>query len=288
MAYFGKNDFKKKHSANDDISRAIARPIYAAMQTGKNLYTRGKSYMRGRKTHTKKGGKKRRKTYKKKEDGGCWSGGKRKKTLEKAGAPMSCFPGNSLVIMADKSIQPISEIRLGDRVQSCRGPSFPAATVMFVPHAPNHDNHVFHRLTTESGVALRATELHYLPVRRSSVTSSYTQYVVRCKDVLVGDFVETLQGGWEKVVRHEKDVTGKGVYSFLTNEEFIMVDNVRASPFGYDLFSHEVYHQLFNVLRFTYHWLPSLNQHPEKVLACEKMVDKWVRNSTKEIEMVSF
>jgi len=289
MNYFGNS--KKQHSANDDISRAIAKPIYAAMQTSKKMYSRGNKFLRG----NKRGG---RKTYKKKgkkgkkENGGCWSGGNRRRKrktlrpLEKAGALM-CFPGNSLVIMADESMKPISEIRLGDRVQSCRGPSFPTATVMFVPHAPNHEEHMFHRLTTESGRALRATELHYIPVRRSSVSSVCMQYVVRCKDVLVGDFVETLQGGWEKVVIHEKNVAGKGVYSFLTNEEFIMVDGIRASPFGYDLFSHEVYHQLFNILRFSYHWLPSLNQHPEKVLACEKMVDGWVRHSTKEIEMVS-
>jgi hypothetical protein len=281
MKYFGNPN--QEHSANDDISRAIAKPLYAAFRTGKNVYTRGRKFLRGK----KRGGKR---TYKKKSDnGGCWKGGKQKrrssKTLEKGGLP-TCFPGNALVIMADGSQQAISAIRLGDRVQSCRGPAFPAATVMFVPHAPNEGVHMFHRLTTASGRALRATELHYLPVRPSYDRAK--EEVVRCRDVCVGDWIETLQGGWEEVVRHEKDVSGVGVYSFLTEEEFIMVDGVRASPFGYDLFSHEVYHQLFHMLRWSYHWVPSWNEHPETVLAWEAWLDKTTSPYLRPAEVVSF
>jgi len=205
-----------------------------------------------RKTAKRKGGcwKSLRKTYRK-----VFSGKGGKGSSKKKKAKGVCFPGDAKIALEDGRIVPISDIRVGDRVKDLTGEK--AHTVVFVPHEPNFETHTFHRLTLLGGGSLRLTELHYIPVRRAD-----KEVVINAKNVLVGDMVET-RSGWTPVVAIETDIEAEGIYSFVVDgSPFITVDGVRVSPYGYDLFSHEVYDRLFHLFRLSYRVLPSLNQSP--------------------------
>jgi Hint module len=198
--------------------------------------------------------------------GGCWKwlglsprkskkrGGGAKKTAKRKTV---CFPGDADVIKEDGSKVPISDIRVGDRVV---GADQAVSTVVFVPHEPNFDQHTFVRLTLSEGRSIRLTESHFIPVRRSG-----TEIVIRAKDVLIGDFVESLQPNreWMEIIGYDPEVVSEGVYSFSTDEEFICIDGFRLSPYGGQLFSHSVFHRLFSLFRFSYSWVPALNRSPQ-------------------------
>jgi len=182
---------------------------------------------------------------------------KRRSGGEKTPSPLSgpsCFPGDAYVIKEDGSKVPISDIRVGDRVV---GANQAVSTVVFVPHEPNFDSHSFVKLTLSNDRTIRLTESHFIPVRRSG-----TEIVIRAKDVLVGDFVESLQPNreWMEITRYDPEVVGEGVYSFSTDEEFICIDGFRLSPYGGQLFSHVVFHRLFSLFRLSYSWIPAFNK----------------------------
>jgi hypothetical protein len=132
---------------------------------------------------------------------------------------------------------------------------------------------LFNRLTLLGGGSLRLTELHYIPVRHSLQEK---EEVIRAKDVVVGDWVETRSGGWTPVVAIEKEVEAEGVYSFVVDgSPFITVDGVRVSPYGYDLFSHEVYDRLFSVFRLSYRVWPAVNKSPAVAKTWLALEDAW-------------
>ena len=189
-------------------------------------------------------------------------GGKRfRRTFRKRGKRPSkrvgvCFPGDSQIVLEDGHRVPISKIQVGDKVMGFTGDK--SHTVVFVPHALNEETHLFHRLTLLGGGSLRLTELHYIPVRHAGEEK---EVVIRAKDVVVGDLVETRSGGWIPVVAIETDIEAEGVYSFVVDgSPFITVDGVRVSPYGYDLFSHEVYDRLFNIFRLSFRVFPAFNK----------------------------
>jgi hypothetical protein len=192
----------------------------------------------------KRGGKRFRRTFRKK-------GGKR--PSKRVGV---CFPGDSQIVLEDGRRVPISKIQVGDKVMGFTGDK--SHTVVFVPHALNEETHLFHRLTLLGGGSLRLTELHYIPVRHAGEEK---EVVIRAKDVVVGDLVETRSGGWIPVVAIETDIEAEGVYSFVVDgSPFITVDGVRVSPYGYDLFSHEVYDRLFDIFRLSFRVFPAFNK----------------------------
>ena len=213
-------------------------------------------------------------------------GGGRKKKGSKGGnktakrEPNVCFPGKVLITMETGEKRPIQDIRVGDRVIAVNSQYEQVpATVIFVPHPLNFDVHSFFRFTTNRHKNLHMTGLHYIPVIRfHPLLGKDYKKVVSCWEVVVGDRVVTTDGE-ETVTKIEENVQCNGVYSFTTTEEFLLVDDVVASPYGNDLFSHETYHRLFDVLRMTYNYVPQFNRMPSVtngILATEAVLSSWM------------
>ena len=213
-------------------------------------------------------------------------GGRRK--TRKAGRPTAatrrgsiCFPGNAKVTMETGVQKPISQIRVGDRVQTTQKNGKEVATVIFVPHELNVETHFFIELITSTGRTIRMTENHYIPIKRIDpefLSESYK--VVLCKDVCIGDRVLLEDGSTDLVAHIQENVADEGIYSFTTDKEFIAVDGFVVSSFGYDSFSHETLYWLFGLLRFTYTWNPAFNANPDLakwVLALQSGLDYFVK-----------
>jgi len=186
----------------------------------------------------------------------------RRKKIKASG--QVCFPGDAQIQKESGEFVPIRDIRVGDRVWAANRDGVQVtSTVIFVPHEPNEEKHKFVQLTF-AGQRLRLTDLHYLPLWRMDPESGvWSRYIKRAMDVEVGDRLLLEGCQQDDLVRKvERDVEAQGVYSFVTDEEFLVVDGVVVSPYGYDLFSHDVYHQIFNVLRWSYRIAPVLNRQP--------------------------
>jgi hypothetical protein len=129
--------------------------------------------------------------------------------------------------MEDGQTKAISEVVIGDRILSADAhgkTSF--SPVVYVPHSANQVEASFVTVSTAAGRSVKMTANHILP---AGVCGAAMRQV-RADGVAVGDCVMTVDGQ-EKVVGVAA-TQGKGIYTVVTNEEYIVVNGVIASPFG--------------------------------------------------------
>jgi hypothetical protein len=150
-----------------------------------------------------------------------------------------CFAGSETVLFESGEVKLISEVAVGDRVQVPGGFS----EVVAVPHGRNEIPTSFVEITTGFGDSVKMSPAHL--VSAGSCGSSLP--LAYAKDVRVGDCVMT-GSGVQAVVSSVKDVQGKGIYSFVTREEFIVVGNVVASPFAVNHFVPNMFYNIHRAL----------------------------------------
>jgi Hint module len=158
-----------------------------------------------------------------------------------------CFAADELVENGDKI--KISLVRVGDRILSAsRSGRFSYADVVAVPHKKNDIEASFVVISTASS-DLKLTADHYL---MAGVCGS-EMILKKASDVSVGSCVMTTTGS--AVVTTTSVARGRGVYTVVSTEEFIVVNGIVASPFA---LNHYAADSFYNVFRTLYHNAPSL------------------------------
>ena len=150
-------------------------------------------------------------------------------------AAAACFADTEMVQLevlpdsASKKYIPLRDVQIGDRILTVNNQGHQVySPVVYLPHGQNNDRTTFMILTTESGRDVKMTRNHYLP--GGACSSPNTLPMIVASQVMVGDCVETVSGR-EQVVSVEK-VEGKGIFTVITMEELIVVNDIVATPFG--------------------------------------------------------
>ena len=152
--------------------------------------------------------------------------------------------------MESGELKSISEVKVGDRILAANSAGKTVfSNIVFVPHGANKESALFAHITTESGRDVKMTQNHILPAGMCGTSLS----LVYASKVVVGDCIQTVSG--EEKVSMVESVGGEGVYTIVTNEEFIVVNGIIASPFGAN---HMMANMFYNVHRFVYSISPSL------------------------------
>ena len=118
-----------------------------------------------------------------------------------------------------------------------------------MPHGANKESALFAHITTENGRDVKMTQNHILPAGMCGASLP----LVYASEVSVGDCIQTVSG--EEKVSNVENVQGEGVYTIVTNEEFIVVNGIIASPFGAN---HMMANLYYNVHRFVFAISPML------------------------------
>jgi hypothetical protein len=146
-------------------------------------------------------------------------------------------------------IKAISDIKVGDRVLAAGTfGNTHFSEVVFIPHSANMERAEFIHIITEDK-DLKMTKNHILP---SGLCGSNLP-LVHASEVSVGDCVQTVSG--QEKVTSISIVRGNGVYTIVTNEEYIVVNGVIASSFGAN---HMMANLFYNIHRFLYALAPAL------------------------------
>ena len=157
----------------------------------------------------------------------------------------SCFAGSESLQMEDGSVKKMPDISLGDRVLAADNKGKTSfSTVIALPHEKNNIASKFTHITTESGADIKLTPDHLIPsgdCRIPVVDFS----VVKAVDVEVGSCVSTINGK-DRVATIEM-VSDSGVYTVVTEQEYIVVNGIIASPYA---LSHSLGHNFYNIHRF--------------------------------------
>ncbi len=164
-----------------------------------------------------------------------------------------CFAGSEAVTLESGASKLISEVVVGDRVlASTAQGAFVFSDVIAVPHAKNNDRVMFNEISLANGADIRMTGEHLLPIAAScGVDAVFT--VTAAKDVAANSCVMTVDG--QSAVVSNNKVAGTGIYTIVTNEEYVVVNGVVASPFAV---SHAVGNTFYNVYRAMYNYVPGL------------------------------
>ena len=168
------------------------------------------------------------------------------------GAGPTCFAGSEIITMESGESKFISEVRVGDRVLAADifGKTH-FSDVIFVPHGANTHTAVFAHITTSEGRDIKMTQNHVVPAGECG--SSATMPLVYASAVQVGNCIMTVSGE-ERVVMTEKFRT-QGVYTIVTNEEYVVVNGIIASSFG---INHMMANMYYNIHRALYSFAPAL------------------------------
>jgi hypothetical protein len=106
--------------------------------------------------------------------------------------------------------------------------------VIFNPHPYNTGTHYFDEVVTANGKTVRLTRNHLIPTCNGGL--------VTARSLQPGDCVMTADGE-EKVAKTTQNVEAGGIYTAVTENEFLVVDGVVASPFA---LAHGIAHSLFD------------------------------------------
>ena len=175
----------------------------------------------------------------------------------------SCFAGSDSVTLECGDVSAISDVKVGDRVLAANAAGKTLySEVVFVPHGANMDSTIFAHISTVGGHDVKITGNHVLPA--GVCGTSLPLPLVYASKVSVGVCLQTVSG--EEEVSEVHWVRAEGVYTIVTNEEYIVVNGIIASPFGVN---HMMANMYYNVHRFLYVFFPSLISSPLTVLANE-------------------
>lgn len=135
----------------------------------------------------------------------------------------SCFHGNGTVLLESGASKRLSEVNIGDRIKTSDDKGgFSFSLVATLPHKKNTELAAFLTLTTETKKAVDMTSDHFIP--------KCDKEIVTAGKLVVGDCVLTIDG---KETLIDITTTEKsGVYTAVTENKFIVVDGVVASPYS--------------------------------------------------------
>lgn len=155
-----------------------------------------------------------------------------------------CFAGSETLIMESGGSKAMSSIQVGDRVLAANAEGKTHfSEVVFIPHGGNSDEATFIYATTETGRDLKMTLNHILPAGICGTTLS----LKFASKVSVGDCINTISG--QEKVSIVQSVRGQGLYTIVTNEEYLVVNGIIVSPFGSN---HLIANLYYNIHRFVY------------------------------------
>ena len=168
----------------------------------------------------------------------------------------ACFAGSETLSLESGEVRAISDIKVGDRVLSADAAGRTSySDVVFVPHRVNSDDALFTHITTASGRDIKMTPSHI--ILAGPCHSSASLPLTFASSVSVGDCVMTVSG--EDMVSTIETVQGKGLYTVVTKEEYVVVNGIIASPFAAN---HMVANLYYNLHRFVYSSAPSFLTYP--------------------------
>lgn len=121
-------------------------------------------------------------------------------------------------------------IQVGDRVLSYspKTETFGYSAIIAVPHKANDIAAKFEHIVLASGNDVKMTSDHLVQSGSCDAKAQLTY----ASEVKVGDCLQTVEG--RDVVTAKTQVQEKGIYTVVTENEYVVVNNVVASPFAWN------------------------------------------------------
>lgn len=148
-----------------------------------------------------------------------------------------CFSKDSLLKLENGNTIKIEDAKIGDKIlsYSLLKNKLNYSPIVAIPHERNNKLTKFIKFTTNSSKSIKMTEKHLIPALQKN-NNSFN--IILAEKIKINDIIKTIDGN-EQITSIET-VEEEGIYTVVTLEEYIVVDNIIASPY-------ELYHILANI-----------------------------------------
>lgn len=156
-----------------------------------------------------------------------------------------CFFKDSLLKLENGEKIRIEDAKIGDKIlsYSLNKNSFVYSPIVAIPHEKNSIESNFIEIKTLSGKNIKMTPDHLIPVLKNKNKKFETIYA---ENIDVDDIIITIDGN-DKVISKEV-MKEDGIYTVITLEEYIVVDDIVASPYGIFHILGNIYYSLHKTL----------------------------------------
>mmetsp|Transcript_16474 Transcript_16474/g.19484 ORF Transcript_16474/g.19484 Transcript_16474/m.19484 type:complete len:417 (-) Transcript_16474:65-1315(-) len=135
----------------------------------------------------------------------------------------TCFSSEDKVQLETGDLILFKNIKIGDSILSAnREGEFSYSKVVFLPHGINNVTTTFVEIKTNTDRLIKMTRRHLLPLCNGEL--------IVAQDVKTGSCLRTVDG--DELVTTTNEVVVNGVYTAVTNNEFLVVNGFIASPFA--------------------------------------------------------
>jgi len=135
----------------------------------------------------------------------------------------ACFAGTELVLLVNGKYKPIQDIKIGDYILTAnKYYKLSFSPVIFLPHTKNNIKASFIKITSNKNKILKLTPEHNIIVNNKVIFAS---------EINIGDEIISVDG--PEIITNIEVVEDYGIYTAFTNNEFIVVNNIIASPLAY-------------------------------------------------------
>jgi len=152
------------------------------------------------------------------------------------GGGRTCFSSDDKVTLESGKMIPFRSLQIGDSILSAnRDGDISYSNVVFLPHGENDQRATFVEIKTKKmKKSLKMTRAHLIPLCSGSLSIA--------ANLKVGSCIRTIDGDDE--IMSTNSIKMNGVYTAVTENEFLVVNGIIASPFAS---SGALVHAFFNI-----------------------------------------
>ena len=163
-----------------------------------------------------------------------------------------CFSKDSSLHLEDGSSMQINTAKIGDKIlsYSLTENKFKYSPIISIPHEKNNISSQFIEITTSSGKKIKMTKDHLIPIISEG---SSDMKLIKAENINTNDVILTVDGC--ETVSSKEVITEDGIYTVITMDDYIVVNNIVVSPFA---ISHLVSNFYYQFHRTLYNISPSI------------------------------
>ena len=169
-----------------------------------------------------------------------------------------CFSGLDTVIRDSGEVTLLKDVKVGDRILTSTSYDGPLifSQVIAIPHSRDNKYLSFFiniETLNEMSILLTSHHLIFAGDCHDHISKKKDLQLTKASNVQVGQCVSTVEGT-QRVTKISESIR-EGVYSVVTENEFLVVSGFIVSPFAVN---HKFTNYLYSILRGTFHFFPLL------------------------------
>jgi hypothetical protein len=153
----------------------------------------------------------------------------------------TCFSKDTLLQLENGKTIKISDAKIGDKILSYSKDKLIYSPIISIPHEKNNILSKFIEIKTVSGKNIKMTEFHLIPILKNNKFE-----LIKADDLELNNIIMTIDG--HEAIKYKDVIYDNGIYTVVTLEDYIIVNNIIASPFAISHLLASFYYKLHKMI----------------------------------------